>query len=156
MTKWEKLRSASAAMLVGMAAGMHPAIAGEPQSSFTGHWRVARVAVSDLGVQALVDDDPSLMGKRLTFTSARLAWDQTPSTGDVRAGPDFQPLERLPSDAQPELRKLGMHRPVAYVVHCQTGTWGPGRDPVIYRGAAGALALPWYDGAVMMLVREPG
>lgn len=154
MTKRKKLRPAVTAMLVGMAAGMGPAMAGDPMGAFTGHWRIARVAVSDVGVQALGDDDPSLMGKRLTFTSTRLAWDRTPSTDDVCLNPDFQALERLPPDMQPELRKLGMRRPVAYAVHCRTGTWGPGRDPVIYRGAAGALALPWYDGAVMMLVRE--
>jgi hypothetical protein len=156
MASRNRPRHAAMAMVIAVSAGTSPAMAGEPMSAFAGHWRVARVAVYDTGVQALVDDDPSLMGKRLTFTSARLAWDLTPSTGDVCTDPDFQPLERLPPDGQPELRKLGMRQPVAYLVHCRTGTWGPGRDTIIYRGAAGALALPWYDGAMMMLVREPG
>lgn len=31
----------------------------------------------------------------------------------------------------------------------------PSRNTIVYRGAAGALALPWYDGAMLMLVREP-
>ncbi|MCJ2139025.1 hypothetical protein [Methylobacterium sp. E-066] len=153
MAKTDRLLPSAAAVVLGM--GIVPAIAGDPISAFTGHWRVARVAVSDIGVQALGNDDPSLLGKRLTLTSTRLARNRTPSTGDVSEGPDFQPLERLPPDVQPELRKLGMRQPVAYAVHCQTGTWGPGRDTVIYRGTAGALDLPWYDGAVMMLVREP-
>lgn len=151
----DKLRPAMTVMLVVMTTGMLSAMAGEPISAFTGHWRVARVAVSDVGVQALGNDDPSLMGKRLTFTPARLAWDSTPSTSDVCTGPSFQPLDQSPPDVLPELRKLGMRQPVAYAVHCQTGAWGPGRDPIIYRGAAGALALPWYDGVVLMLVREP-
>ncbi len=155
MAKKAMLRPAATAMLVVSVAGMLPAMAGEPVSAFTGYWRVARVAVPDAGVQALADDDPSLMGKRLTFTSMRLAWDRAPMTGDVCTGPSFEPLERLPPDLQPGFRKLGMRRPVAYAVHCQSGTWGPGRDPIIYRGAAGALALPWYDNAMMMLVREP-
>ena len=155
MARRIRLRQAAMAMLVVMAAGTSSAMDGDSMSAFTGHWRVASVAVPEVGVQALGDDDPSLMGKRLTFTSARLAWDRTPSTGDVCTVPDFQPLERLPADVQPELRKLGMRQPVGYVVHCRTGTWGPGRNPVIYRGAAGALALPWYDGAMMMLVRDP-
>ncbi|MGW5959072.1 hypothetical protein [Methylorubrum thiocyanatum] len=151
MGRTDRLLPVAAAMVSGMV----PAMAGNPISDFTSHWRVARVAVPDNGVQALVDDDPSLMGKRLTFTSTRLAWDRTPSTGDVCTGPSFEPLERVPPDVQPELRKLGMRRPVAYAVRCQSGTWGPGRDHVIYRGAAGALAIPWYDGAVLMLVRAP-
>ncbi|MFC6792163.1 hypothetical protein ACFQE0_22835 [Methylobacterium komagatae] len=155
MAKTDRLIPVAAAVVMGMGMGIVPAMAGDPISAFTGHWRVAKVAVPDIGVQALADNDPSLMGKRLTFTSTRLAWDRTPSTGDVCEAPDFQPLERLPPDVQPELRKLGMRQPVAYAVHCQSGMWGPGRDPVIYRGAAGALALPWYDNAVMMLVREP-
>jgi hypothetical protein len=109
MTKSKKLRSAVTAMLV-LTAAMRPAMAGDPMGAFTGHWRVARVAVSDVGVQALGDDDPSLVGKRLTFTSTRLAWDRTPSTGDVCLSPEIQPLERLPPDVQPELRKLGMRQ----------------------------------------------
>ncbi|MCJ2019231.1 hypothetical protein MKK84_17590 [Methylobacterium sp. E-065] len=32
------------------------------------------------GIQALGDDDPILMGKRLTVTSTRLAWDRIRST----------------------------------------------------------------------------
>ncbi|MDQ0444351.1 hypothetical protein QO016_003861 [Methylobacterium persicinum] len=49
----------------------------------------------------------------------------------VRAIPDFQPLERLLPNVQPEVRKLGMRRPVAYVVRSRYGTWGPSRAPVI-------------------------
>lgn len=145
---------AATAILILAAAGMLPATAGEPMSAFTGHWRVARVAVSDEGVQALGDDDPSLMGKRLTFTTSQLAWDRTPTTGDVCIDPSFEPLGRRPPDLQPALRKLGMRQPVAYAVRCRSGSWGPGPDPVLFRGVAGALALPWYDGAVLMLVRQ--
>ena len=156
MMKDIKNIAVAAASLFLMAAAAPSAMAEGPISAFIGHWRVVRVAVSDAGVQALADNDPSLMGKRLTFTARQLSWDRPPTTGDVCTGPSFRPLDRLPRDVQPELRKLGMRQPVAYAVHCSAGDWGPGRDPVMYQGVAGALALPWYDGAVLMLARDPG
>ncbi|MFK5595891.1 hypothetical protein ACFZ8E_02625 [Methylobacterium sp. HMF5984] len=156
MVTSNRLRSVATATLIAMAAAMPPAMADESMSAITGHWHVAKVAVPDSGVQALVDNDPSLMGKRLTFTSAQLVWNQMPSTGDVCTSPSFEQLDQLSQDVRPELRKLGMRQPVAYTLHCRSGGWGPSREPTIYQGAAGALALPWYDGTMLMLVRDPG
>lgn len=137
-----------------LCAATTPVLAQSGPMGFTGHWRVAGVAVSDTGVQALSDNDPSLMGKRLTFTLQRLAWDRPTSTNDSCVGPIFTRLSRMPSaDLQPELRKLGMREPVAYRLRCGSGSWGPGNGMVVYQGAAGAIAMPWYDGGVLKLVR---
>ncbi|TXC72754.1 hypothetical protein FSB78_04655 [Sphingomonas ginsenosidivorax] len=128
---------------------------GNGAAAFAGHWRVAGVAVSDTGVQALADNDPSLMGKRLTFSQARLAWDQPPATRDACVSPSFRRLATpAPAGLRPQLRKLGLPRPTAFAIRCRSGSWGPGDRPVVYRGAGGVLAMPWYDGGVLKLVRK--
>lgn len=124
-------------------------------AAFAGHWRVAGVAVADDGVQALTDNDPSLVGKRLTFSPDRLAWDQPPATRDTCLRPTFRRLATsAPRALGPQLRKLGLPRPTPFAIRCQSGSWGPGATPVVFRGAGGTLALPWYDGGVLKLVRE--
>ncbi|WP_237481391.1 hypothetical protein [Lichenibacterium dinghuense] len=131
-----------------------PAIGADGSTAFTGHWQVAGVAVPDAGIQALTNNDPSLMGKRLTFTPQRLNWDQPTSTNDVCMGPTFTRLStRPPVDLLPQLRKLGMRQPVAYTLRCRSGSWGPGDQTNVYLGAAGSIAMPWYDNGVLRLIR---
>ena len=152
MLKTRILTIASAASILAVA----PAVAqsGTGTTAFVGHWRVAGVAVSSHGVQALADNDPSLMGKRLTFSTALLAWDQPPSTHDTCLDPQFTRLGTpVPTELRSQLRKLGLPRPTPFAIHCRSGYWGPA-EHVIFRGAGGALALPWYDGGVLKLVRQ--
>lgn len=147
----KKIVNSGAAMLLCVATSVMSA---DMPSSFIGDWRVAGVAVSDNGVQALVDDDPSLMGKRLSFRSPRLTWDQPRVTNDICEGPSFTRLPTKPSaELKPQLRKLGMRQPVAYVLRCGSGKWGPESDMTVYLGAAGAIIMPWYDGGVLKLVQ---
>jgi hypothetical protein len=146
-------------MVTAMAAALGAAPAtgqtGNALSAFAGHWRVAGVAVSDYGVQALADNDPSLMGKRLTVSPAGLAWKRTPSTKDFCANPRFTRIRTAaPAELRPQLRKLGLPRPTAFAIHCASGSWGPDTRPVLYRGADDALAMPWYDGGVLKLTRD--
>ncbi len=134
-----------------------PAVAqpADGSAAFAGHWRVAGVAVSDSGVQALTDNDPSLVGKGLTFNAKGLAWDQPSATRDSCLRPTFRRLATpAPAALRPQLRKLGLPRPTPFAIRCQSGSWGPRATPVIFRGAGGTLALPWYDGGVLKLVRK--
>lgn len=128
---------------------------GNGLSAFAGHWRVSGVAVSDEGVQALADNDPGLMGKALTVSPARLAWNRTPVTKDVCVRPRFTRIQTpAPAELRPQLRKLGLPRPTAFALHCASGSWGPDVRPVFYRGAGNALAMLWYDGGLLKLTRE--
>lgn len=123
--------------------------------AFAGHWRVTGVAVSDDGVQALSDNDPSIMSKKLTFSSARLAWDQPTVTHDSCLNPRFTRLGTpAPAKLRTQLRKLGLPRPTSFSIRCQSGSWGPGDSAMIFRGAGGVLALPWYDGGLLKLARK--
>ncbi|WP_342650471.1 hypothetical protein [Pseudomonas sp. REB1044] len=122
--------------------------------SFDGRWSVAGVAVSDDGVQALVDNDPSLMNETLTFSAKLLKWDAPQGSGDTCSQPVINTISTAPDeDARALLDKLGLHDTTAYSVHCETGHWGPvqGASPTFYSNAAGDLALVWYDGALLKL-----
>ncbi|GAB5339644.1 hypothetical protein GIW50_08550 [Pseudomonas syringae] len=149
----KKTFNSGVALLLSVATSV---MAADAPSNFIGNWRVAGVAVSANGVQALGDNDPSLMGKRLTFTPQRLAWDQPTATNDACAEPTLDRLQAMPpAELQPQLRQLGMRHPVAYMLRCGSGTWGPGDQMTVYLGAAGAVAMPWYDGGVLKLVKLP-
>jgi len=124
-------------------------------AAFAGQWRVTGVAVADSGVQALSDNDPSLMGKRLTFSRKRLTWNQPTATHDSCINPRFTRLGTpAPVDLRPQLRKLGLPRPTSFAIRCQSGSWGPSDTAIVFRGAGGTLALPWYDGGVLKLARQ--
>ncbi len=126
-------------------------------SPFYGHWQVAGVAVSNSGVQALTDNDPSLMGQRLSASEALLAWDQPVVTGDTCTKPRFTKTPALPSlEQQERLAKLGMQPAIAYAVACQSGDWGPeGKgSPTFFLSPRGDLGLSWYDGGMLKLTRS--
>jgi hypothetical protein len=116
---------------------------------------LAGVAVDDEGVQALSDNDPSLMGKRLTFSRTRLAWDQPQATHDACSDPQFVRVDKpAPAELRVQLRKLRMPRPTTFAIKCRSGSWGPDDNPVVFRGAGGVLAMTWYDGGMLKLVRR--
>ncbi|MBJ9978395.1 hypothetical protein IAE35_23680 [Pseudomonas sp. S75] len=122
--------------------------------SFDGRWTVAGVAVSDDGVQALVDDDPSLMNKTLTFSPESLKWDSEGGNSDTCSQPVINALTANPNEENSALlEKLGMHDTTSYSVHCETGSWGPvmGANPTFYTTQSGDLALVWYDGGLLKL-----
>lgn len=123
--------------------------------AFAGHWQVTGVAVSDDGVQALSDNDPSLMGKKLAFSRLRLAWDQQTVTHDSCLNPRITRLATsAPAVLRSQLRKLGLPRPTSFSIRCLSGSWGPGGSAMIFRGAGGVLAMPWYDGGLLKLTRR--
>ncbi|AMA46168.1 hypothetical protein ACI2KE_10805 [Pseudomonas monteilii] len=125
-------------------------------STFQGDWKVTKVAVSDSGVQALQDDDPSLMGKHASFTPDALTWVPADSAEDACKQPTFRKLTVAPDqDIQGRLDKLGLSRATPYSVRCASGSWGPmgEEDPAFFVGADGSLGLAWYDGGLLKLTR---
>ncbi|RMV69762.1 hypothetical protein ALP06_04765 [Pseudomonas coronafaciens pv. atropurpurea] len=128
------------------------------ENALYGSWHVAGVAVSDSGVQALETDDPSLMGRRLSFSHDQLAWKApTDSTEDVCRGPVFHKLPAMSgAELEPQLHKLGIEKAVLYGVECKSGSWGPfdKETPVFFMAQDGSLALSWYDGGMLKLVRD--
>lgn len=131
----------------------------QPETSFFyGKWRVAGVAVSDEGVQALEDNDPGLMGRRVDFTHDLLAWNSSlNTTEDTCRGPVLKPLPTASTDEeQSQLQKLGIHNSMPYGVHCNSGNWGliDELSPTFFLAPDGSLALFWYDGGMLKLVRD--
>lgn len=126
--------------------------------SFHGHWQVAGVAVSDVGVQALAKDDPSYMGRRLTFTPDRLSWDRPrPISTEVPCTtPRIMPAANA-SDAESRaiIRRLGAGATRSYSVACGTGSWGPVAPPAgaMLAFRDGTVGLWWYDGGLLTLRR---
>ncbi|WP_054087251.1 MULTISPECIES: hypothetical protein [Pseudomonas syringae group] len=145
--------------LTGCAATMNTQKHDQPgESVFYGSWHVAGVAVSDSGVQALGDDDPSFMDRRLSFNHDQLAWKASAgSTEDMCKGPVFHKLPAMSgAELEPQLRKLGMEKAVRYGVECKSGSWGPlnKERPTFFLAQDGSLALSWYDGGLLKLVRD--
>ncbi|AKF52680.1 hypothetical protein PsyrH_19720 [Pseudomonas syringae pv. syringae HS191] len=145
--------------LTGCAANMDAPQHHQPgESVLYGSWHVAGVAVSDSGVQALGDDDPSFMGRRLSFNHDQLAWKASAnSTEDVCKGPVFHKLPPISgAELEPQLHKLGIEKAVRYSVECKSGSWGPfdKETPAFFLAQDGSLALSWYDGGLLKLVRD--
>ncbi|OCX18520.1 hypothetical protein [Pseudomonas graminis] len=128
------------------------------ENALYGSWHVAGVAVSDSGVQALEDNDPSFMGRRLSFNHDQLAWKASAdSTEDVCNGPVFHKLPAMSgAELKPQLHKLGIEKAVPYGVECKTGSWGPldKESPAFFLAQDGTLALSWYDGGLLKLIRD--
>ena len=144
-----------AAVILATAGSCIPVVAAPgPLHGLAGHWRVIGVAVSNSGAQALADNDPSLMGRGLSFTPAGLGWDQPTPTKDSCLSPRFERLDRVPPvELEPQLRKLGMPRPTFYAVRCRAGSWGPDTNATLFLGRGGVIAMPWYDGGLLKLTR---
>jgi hypothetical protein len=123
-----------------------------------GHWQIVGVAVSDTGVQALASDDPSYMGRRLTFTAARLSWD-TPKQGATEAPCDRPSITPTPRDNDPDaratVRKIGGPASRAFAVACAAGSWGPAQapSPTLLAMPDGTVGMWWYDGGLLKLRR---
>lgn len=134
----------------------HPNQVGD--GAIYGSWHVAGVAVSDSGVQALETDDPTLMGKPLNFNHDQLAWKASASsTEDVCSRPVFHKLAATTeAESMLQLRKLGMEKAIPYGVECKSGSWGPldETSPTFFIAPDGSLALSWYDGGMLKLLRD--
>ncbi|RMT27411.1 hypothetical protein ALP50_05240 [Pseudomonas syringae pv. spinaceae] len=140
--------------LTGCAANMDaPKHDQSGESALYGSWHVTGVAISGSGVQALADDDPSFMGRHLSFNHDQLAWKaSTDLTEDVCKAPIFHKLPAMSgTEPEPQLRKLGIEKAVRYSVECKSGSWGPfdKETPVFFLAKNGSLALSWYDGGLL-------
>ncbi|KPW68747.1 hypothetical protein, partial [Pseudomonas cannabina] len=100
----------------------------------------------------------TFMGRRLSFNHDQLAWKTSAdSTEDVCKGPVFHKLPAMSeAELEPQLRKLGMERAERYGVECKSGRWGPfdKETPAFFLAKNGSLALSWYDGGLLKLVRD--
>lgn len=123
-----------------------------------GHWQVVGVAVSDNGVQALSTNDPSYMGRRLTFTAAHLSWDK-PKHGATEAPCNQPTIRPVPRDNDPDaratVRRIGGPALRAFAVSCIAGSWGPaeGTSPTLLAMPDGTIEMWWFDGGLLKLRR---
>jgi hypothetical protein len=110
-----------------------PDIAGTTRiREIAGSWRVTGVEIAPGPVQAIVRDDPSLMGATLTISPEGMAWD---THGD--AFDDVCPEPQIGPDG---------------AIACVEGTFGPPRARMT--ADRGHMKLDWYDGAVVTLTRR--
>lgn len=121
-----------------------------------GTWEVVGVQVAGGPIQALVANDPSYMGRRLSISPTRLAWApkgsargescDTPTVLVVDGGLDKALGDAPPAEMSAELRKAP-----AYVVACREKDWGPASGAMLAYPQPGQLVLTWYDNAVLLL-----
>ncbi|QEI05164.1 hypothetical protein FXN63_04420 [Pigmentiphaga aceris] len=121
-----------------------------------GNWQVVGVLVAGGPVQALVTNDPTYMGRRLSITPTRISWAakgsargescETPSVQALGSSLDNALGDTPPAEMSPALRAAP-----AYTVACQEKDWGPTTGAVLAYPEAGRLALTWYDNAVLLL-----
>lgn len=145
----------------GATAMAAPATSRQASSSVSmlyGHWQVTGVAVSDIGVQALARNDPAYMGRRLSFTHDRLAWDKPKaiSTEAPCIAPTIRPTA---PDGDPEaralVRRIGGPATRTFSVSCRNSPWGPAAPPapMILALRDGTIGLWWFDGGLLKLRR---
>lgn len=121
-----------------------------------GTWQVVGVQVSGGPVQALVTDDPTYMGRRLTISPVRIAWaSKGGARGESCDTPAVQELggnlgDAL-GDAPPKDMSAAMRAAPAYAVACREKDWGPTGGAILARPQEGQLVLTWYDNAVLVL-----
>lgn len=129
---------AAIAFLLVSSAGVVPA-AGQKRNALTpllSAWKVVGVDVADAPVQAVVRDDPTLLGAVLEVTPTRLSW--------------RSPHRNTSLDANCDAPRL-----IAGAIRCRNGSFAPPGARLTQRG--NSLTLPWYDGATLRLSRErPG
>jgi hypothetical protein len=142
-----------------------PVSAARDIAALAGRWRVTRLAVGD-GVQALAADDPAYVGQRLVLGTDRFAWATPRASGatlsDVCDGPALAPLPEPGAGAEQRqhataLARLGVTKADALAVECDRGTWGPeaAGGAILFPAGDDRLAMSWYDGGMLLLVREP-
>lgn len=132
--------------------------------ALAGTWKVAAVATGD-GVQALVPDDPAYMGREVTISGDRLAWVDAAKAGaatlddvcdlPVTARQTGTAATNYDTQFAPQLKKLSIARPDPHAVECDRGNWGPeaAGGAILFPAGKDALAMSWYDGAVLKLIR---
>jgi hypothetical protein len=130
-----------------------------------GKWKVVGVAPGD-GVQAMVKDDPTYMGRMIDISADRLAWAEPEAAGGATVGDrcDVPVTQRLTGAAAKtydaefaaQLKALGVTPGDPHGIECDTGNWGPeaAGGATLYAQGRDVLALSWYDGIVLKLARE--
>jgi hypothetical protein len=121
-----------------------------------GTWQVVGVQVAGGPIQALVNDDPTYMGRRLTISASRIAWAAKGSArGESCDTPSVQALgsslDNALGDTPPQDMAAALRATPAYTVACQEKDWGPSSGAVLAYPAEGELVLSWYDNAVLRL-----
>jgi hypothetical protein len=108
--------------------------------SAVGTWTVTGVRNDpSMTITALVDDDPSYMGAKLSVASSGITWMTGATNGegtyDDCAAPRFAPSGG------------------AIAVVCAGAPWGP-PDAVLKPLGHDRLELTWYDGGILALTRD--
>lgn len=132
-----------------------------------GRWKVVGLAPGS-GVGAFVKDDTAYVGRVLIVSADRLGWTEPRAKGatlsDVCEGLVTQPLFGQAANAYrkqfgAQLAALGMTAKGPHAIECMAGNWGPeaAGGATVYLDRKGTLAMSWYDGVVLKLVRtKPG
>lgn len=131
-----------------------PLLAATPDyAALEGSWRVDAVHVDRSGIQAVVENDPQYMGAEVTFSPDKILWNKgtqqrpvDPATDNCMKKPTLTPAE----ENDPE---QGYQVPGGFNVICGDEPWGPGA--VVTVPVKGTLTLYWYDGAILVLKKEP-
>lgn len=121
-----------------------------------GDWQVVGVLVAGGPIQALVTNDPTYMGRRLSISPTRIAWAAKGSArGESCDTPSIQALgsslENALGDTPPAEMSPALRAAPAYTVACQEKGWGPTSGAVLAYPENGRLTLTWYDNAVLLL-----
>ncbi|USW03716.1 hypothetical protein ACTACV_27335 [Pseudomonas syringae] len=136
-------------------AGNTPPVASASQ--LEGRWEVISATVGNGRIQSLSNDDPSLMGKRLSITATRLFWDHVQNATDAPCEkPSIKPTRRdNDADARATVRKAGGPALSAFSVACESGSWGPNKapSPTILAMPDGSIAIWWFDNGLLRLRR---
>lgn len=167
------LAFSSVAAAVSLIASAAAAGSGAPDaqidfSRLAGRWTVVGVAPGS-GIGAYVKNDAAYVGRVLIVSADRLGWAEPDARGatfsDLCEGPVTQPLFGQAANAYrkqfgTQLAALGMTANGPHGIECMDGNWGPeaAGGSTVYLGRDGALAMSWYDGIVLKLVRsaKPG
>lgn len=123
-----------------LAAALTAGAAAAETVSALGTWTVTGVRNDpSMQVTALVDDDPSYMGAKLSVSAGAITWNVDATNGqgtyDACAGPRFAAAEG------------------GLAVTCEGSAWGP--EPTILTPvSADRLELGWWDGGILTLTRD--
>ena len=132
--------AATALVMASMAPAWSQAIA--PAASpfaieqIVGEWQVVGVLVAGGPIQALVTNDPTYLGRRLSISPTRIAWAAKGSArGESCDTPSIQALgsslENALGDTPPAEMSPTLRAAPAYTVACQGKDWGPTSGAVL-------------------------
>lgn len=130
-------------------------------AQIVGAWQVVGVQVAGGPIQALVANDPSYLGRRLSISPTRFAWAPRGSArGESCDTPSVQALgsslDNALGDEPPREMSAALRSAPAFTVACQEKDWGPTSGAVLAYPGEGQLVLTWYDNAVLLLAPVKG